>query len=156
MAVPIAKLLVTPDDFKNYFGEDLAYILKNDVNESNYPNIFLRLIQDFLVDWCDERGFRRVKIDNLTGIQLEYFQKAILYQAYYAWKSGAVGIGLEGGFDGERGVILTKEDLERLEVPSRVVTLLHKAGLFNLKMRNRPRISRGYPGIGGLYTGEDY
>ena len=156
MAVPVTKAVVTPDDFKNMFGEDLAYILKNDVNESNYPNMFLGMVQDFLIDWCDERGFRRVKFDQLTGTQLQYFQKAVLYQAYYVWKNGAVGLGLESGFDGEKGIVIGASDLQRIEVPERVVTMLHKAGLFNLKMRNRPRISRGYPGIGGLYTGEDY
>ena len=150
------KPVVTPDDFKNMFGEDLRYILKNSDNESNYPTIFLTMVQEFLIDWCDERGFRRVKYDQLTGIQLEYFQKAVLYQAYYVWKNGAVGLGLDSGYDAEKGIVIDASNLQRVEVPERVVTMLHKAGLFNLKMRNRPRVSRGYPGIGGLYTGEDY
>ena len=154
--VPVPELVVTPDDFKNFFGEDLNYILKSSDNESNYPFVFLRMVQDFLIDWCDERGFRRVKFNQLQGIQLEAFQKAVLYQAYYVWKNGASGLGLDSGYDAEKGIVIGASDLQRVEVPERVVTLLHKSGLFNLKMRNRPRVTRGYPGIGGLYTGEDY
>lgn len=148
--------VVTPDDFKNFFGIDLTYVLRGSDNDSNYPFVFLNMVQDFLIDWCDERGFRRVKFNNLTGMQLEYFKKAVLYQAYYVWKNGSVGLGLESGYDAEKGIVIDATNLQRVEVPERVVTLLHKSGLFNLKMRNRPRVTRGYPGIGGLYTGEDY
>ena len=81
--VPIVKLVVTPDDFKNMFGKDLAYMLAGSDNDSNYPNIFLREVQEYLMDWCDEHGFRRVKFNELNNMQLVYFQKAILYQAYY-------------------------------------------------------------------------
>ena len=156
MAVPVTQPIVTPDDFKNMFGQDLNFLLKGSDNDSNYPTIFLGMVQDFLMDWCDDRGFRRVKFNQLSPIQYESFQKAILYQAYYVWKNGSAGLGLDSGYDAEKGVVIGASDLQRVEVPERVVTLLHKSGMFNLKMRNRPRISRGYPGIGGLYTGEDY
>ena len=155
-AIKPVQVVVTPDDFKNMFGKDLAHILKDSDNESNYPYVFLRMVQDFLVDWCDERGFRRVKFNQLSPMQMEYFQKAVLYQAYYVWRNGAAGLGLDSGYDAEKGIVITASDLQRVEVPERVVTMLHKSGMFNLKMRNRPRITRGYPGIGGLYTGEDY
>ena len=155
-AIKPVKAVVTPDDFKNMFGKDLAKILKDSDNESNYPYIFLNMVQEFLMDWCDENGFRRVRFEQLQGVQLEALQRAVLYQAYFVIKNGSVGLGLDSGYDAERGVIVGYDDLKRIGVPSRVVTLLHKSGLFNLKMRNRPRISRGYPGIGGLYTGEDY
>ena len=154
--IPVPELVVTPDDFKNMFGQDLATILAESDNDSNYPFVFLRMIQDFLMDWCDEQGFRRVKFHELNGMQLQYFQKAVLYQAYYTWKNGAVGIGLESGIDTDKGRVLTQEDIRAAEVPPRVVTLLHKSGLFNLKMKNRPRFNRGYPGIMGVYTGEDF
>lgn len=152
----VPELVVAPDDFKNFFGYDLREILKSSDNDSNYPYVFLRLVQDYLIDFCDEHGFRRIPFERLQGKQLEFFQKAVLYQAYYAWKNGAAALGLDSGYDAEKGTIITASDLERIGVPQRVVTLLHKSGLFNLKMKNYPRVSRGYPGIGGLYTGEDY
>ena len=154
--VPIVKLVVTPDDFKNMFGKDLAYMLAGSDNDSNYPNIFLREVQEYLMDWCDEHGFRRVKFNELNNMQLVYFQKAILYQAYYTFKNGPIGLGLESGMDAERGRVFSIDDIRAAEVPQRVVTLLHKSGLFNLKMRNRQRVNRGYPGIMGAFTGEDY
>ena len=115
------------------------------------------MVQEFLIDWCDEQGFRRMhQLNQLSPTQMEYFKNAVLYHAYYTWKNGAAALGLDSGYDAERGVVISAEDLQRVEVSQRVVTLLHKSGLFNLKMKNYPRISRGYPGIGGLYTGEDY
>ena len=144
-------LFAKPDDFKNYFGIDLAEVLRSSDNDSNYPFIFMRMVQDFLIDWCDESGFRRVRFDHLTPYQISAFRKAILYQTYYAWKNGSVAIGLDSGYDAERGTVVPTFDLKRTEVPDRVITLLHKAGLFNLKMKNRPRITRGYPGIGTYF-----
>lgn len=145
------KLVVTPDDFKNTFGLDLNVLLKDSDNESNYPFIYLRMVQDFLMDWCDEHGFRRVRFNTLTGVQLEYFQRAVLYQAYYVWKTGSAALGLDSGYDAERGKVIAIEDLKAIEVPSRVVEMLHKSGMFNLKMRNRPRVNHGYPGLGIFY-----
>ena len=154
--VPIVQLVVTPDDFKNKFGKDLAYMLEGSDNDSNYPNIFLREVQEYLMDWCDDNGFRRVKFNELNQMQLRYFQNAVLYQAYYTFNNGPIGLGLESGVDAERGRLLTIDDIRAVQVPQRVITLLHKSGLFNLKMRNRPRVNRGYPGVLGVYTGEDY
>ena len=156
MAITISKLVVTPDDFKNMFGQDLAYILKDSDNDSNYPNIFLRMVQDFLVDWCHERTFTKKRLDQLSPVQMEAFQRAVLYHAYYVWKNGSLGLGLDSGYDAERGKVIALEDLKAIEVPERVISMLHMSGMFNLKMRNRPRISHGYPGVPGLYTGEDY
>ena len=155
MSVP--KAVVSPDDFKNKFGKDLGHILKGSDNDSNYPYIFLNMVQECLIDWCDEHGFRRMhQLSQLSPMQMEFFKKAVLYHAYYTWKNGAAALGLDSGYDAERGIVISAEDLQRVEVSARVVTLLHKSGLFNLKMKNYPRVSRGYPGIGGLYTGEDY
>lgn len=157
MIKPMMKTVVTPDDYKNYFNQDLVYILTGaSDSDSEYPKTFLADVQDFLFDWCDEHGFRRVKFEDLTEMQLRYLQQAVLLQAKYVIKNGSLGIGLESGIDAERGRVLSKEDIEASEVPTRVVTKLHKAGLFNLKMKNRPRINRGYPGVMGIFTGEDY
>lgn len=154
--VPMIKVVVTPDDFKNKFGKDLAYMLEGSDNDSNYPQTFLRLVQEYLMDWCDVAGFRIIKYDQLNSFQLQNFQNAILYQAYYTFTNGPLALGLESGVDGERGRFLTVDDIRATEVAPRVIILLKRAGLFNLKMKNRPRINRGYPGVFGLFTGEDY
>ena len=154
--VPVMPLLVTPDDFKNKFGKDLFYMLEGSDNDSNYPNIFLREVQEYLLDWCDVSGFRVIRVDQMNEMQLRAFQNAILYQTYYTFNNGPLGLGLESGVDAERGQVLSIDTIRATEVAPRVITLLHKSGLFNLKMKNRPRINRGYPGVFGLFTGEDY
>lgn len=152
----LEKPVVTADDFKNMFGRDLADMLRDSDNVSNYPNIFLRMVQDFLIEWCKNRTFTSKNLNRLTPAQMKSFQKAVLYHTYYTWKNGALALGLESGVDGERGRILTPEDIQASEVSSFVVGLLHNAGMFNLKMRNRPRYNHGYPGVIGAFTGEDY
>lgn len=157
MSLKKENLVITPDDFKNKFGIDLSNILRDSDNDSNYPFIFLRMVQDFLIDWCNNHGFVRMRsFSDMSSIQFESFQEAVLYQAYYTWKNGAVGLGLESGFDAERGSAVNGSDIERIEVPNRVISLLHNSGLFNLKMKNRPRFNRGYPGVPGAFTGENY
>ena len=148
MNYELKELVVSPDDFKNKFGKDLYAILKDSDNNSDYPFIFLKLVQDFLIDWCDEHGYRRNHYNELNSVQKKAFQEAILYQAYYAWYNGLVALGLDSGYDSERGITVNGADLERLAVPSRVINLLHKCGLFNLNVKNRPRIGKGYPWAG--------
>ncbi len=145
----LEKAVVTPSDFKNMFAQDLANLLGGSSNDSNYPYIFLRLVQDFLIEWCAYNGFRRMKsISEMNPIQLESFQKAVLYQTYYVIKNGSAGLGLDSGYDSERGVVISETDLKRVAVPERVVMLLHSSGLFNLNVKNRPRVSKGYPWTG--------
>lgn len=145
----LEKAVVTPSDFKNMFAQDLANLLGGSANDSNYPYIFLRLVQDFLIEWCAYNGFRRMKsINEMNEEQLNSFQKAVLYQTYYVIKTGSAGLGLDSGYDSERGVVISETDLKRVAVPERVVMLLHSSGLFNLNVKNRPRVGRGYPWTG--------
>lgn len=149
--IKLDPIVVTPDDYKNFFGEDLAVVLRTSDNDSNYPNIFIRMVQDFLIDWCDTNGFRRTKkLSELNPIQYEKFQKAVLYQTYYTVRNGSMAIGLDSGVDGERGPIFSETDLKRIQVPDRVVMLLHNSGLFNLNIKNKPRVTRGYPWTGPM------
>lgn len=156
MSITLTKPVVTPDDFKTMFGIDLANILIMSDNDSNYPQTFLRLVQDELVDWCWARTTSRKKVSDLQGMQLEAFQRAVLLHVYYTWKNGSLALGLDSGVDSERGRVLTIQDIEAAEVSQRVINLLHNAGMFNLKLKNRPRFNRGYPGLAGSFTGEDY
>ena len=141
--------VVSPSDFKNMFGMDLAHILKSSDNDINYPFIFLRLVQDFLLEWCSYNGFRRLHdFSQMSPVQFHAFQEAVLYQAYYAWKNGSVALGLDSGYDAERGFVMSEADLKRAQVPERVIMLLHTSGMFNLNVKNKPRFSKGYPWTG--------
>lgn len=137
---------VTVDDYKNYWGEDLRAILGGgDVNISNQAEIFLARVEDRLMNWIDNNTFRRTKYENLRGEQLENFKKAILTQAKYIFRNGDLGI--DSGYDAEKGKIVSRADLVELEVCQAAINYLSNAGLFNLKLKNRVRTYAGYPGV---------
>ena len=144
----LVNSVVTPDDYKNFTGKDLFACLKVSDNESNYPYIFLGRVQDFLIHWCSENGFKILSLEKLSPTQMIAFKKAVLNQAEYVINNGYAGLGLESGFDQERNNVLPAKDIKRIEVPSAVITLLHESGMFNLKIKNRPRVTRGYPWMG--------
>ena len=139
---------VTVDDFKNYWGMDLRNMLRSDDNESNQAERFLARVEDRLMNWIDNNTFRRLKYEDLhlNPRQYENWQKAILTQAMYMFKNGDLGI--DSGYDSERGIITARHDLVELEVCQAAIDYLSNAGLFNLVVKNRPRVLRGYPGFG--------
>lgn len=139
---------VTPDDFKNVYGIDLRYALKSDDNESNQAERFIAMVTSHLKNWIDNNTFRRLHYDFLTPYQHEQWQRAILAQCYYTYKEGAKALGLASGIDDERGVIIQPDALYSSEVCPACIDYLSNAGLFNLVMKNRPRVLKGYPEYG--------
>lgn len=136
---------ITVDDFRNYWGMDLRSMLAPNDNVSNQAETFLARIEDRLMNWIDNHTFRRVKYEELTDFQLENFKKAILTQAMYIYRNGDLGI--DSGYDAEKGKIISRDELNEIEVCQAAINYLSNAGLFNLVMKNRPRNYRGYPGI---------
>lgn len=142
------KVYVTPDDFKNVYGIDLRYALKSDDNESNQAERFIAMVTSHLKNWIDNNTFRRLNYDCLTRYQYGQFQRAILAQVYYTYKEGAKALGLASGVDDEKGVIITQDVLAAVEICQAAIDYLSNAGLFNLVMKNRPRILKGFPEYG--------
>ncbi len=144
---------VTVDDFKNYWGIDLRNVLRSNDNESNQADQFLARVEDRLMNWIDNNTFRRIKYEDLklNPRQYENWQKAILTQAMYMFKNG--DLGMDSGYDSEKGIITTRGDLVQLEVCQAAIDYLSNAGLFNLVVKNRPRVLRGYPEFTGFYQG---
>lgn len=145
MALLLKPKFVSVDDFKNYWGFDLRDMLKNSDNPSNEAEIFLARIEDKLMNWIDANSFRRLKFECLRGKQLENFQKAILTQSMYVLRNG--DLGMDSGYDAERGVIVDFKTLNQISVCQDAVVFLHNSGLFNLVVKNRPRFVHGYPDI---------
>lgn len=137
---------VTVDEFKNYWGLDLRNALRGDDNESTQAERFLARVEDRLMNWIDNNTFRRIGYDCLNPYQMENFKKAILTQAMYMYKNGDIGI--DSGYDAERGIVTSRGDLIELEVCQAAINYLSNAGLFNLVMKNRPRVLKGYPEYG--------
>lgn len=144
MLIP-EKVYVTPDDFKNVYGIDLRSVLKSDDNDSNQAERFIAMVTSHLKSWIDSNTFRRLSYDHLTEYQLGQWQRAILAQVFYTYKEGAKALGLTSGIDDDRGTVVSYQDLAAAEVCQAALDYLSNAGLFNLVMKNKPRILKGYP-----------
>ncbi|MCR4661680.1 MAG: hypothetical protein K5765_06775 [Clostridia bacterium] len=136
---------VTVDDFNNYWGMNLRNLLRSNDNESVQAEGFLARVEDRLMNWIDNNTFRRIKYTELSKLQYENWQKAILTQAMYMLKNGDLGI--ESGFDIENGIKVPRSDLVELEVCQAAIDYLSNAGLFNLNVKNRPRTLSGFMGF---------
>ena len=139
MTLPV---YITPDDFKNEYGIDLREALRNDDGVSDRAESFIASVTSHLKAWIDYSSFRRVRFDCLTDFQLEYFKKALLAQVYYTFKEGLKALGLSSGVDDEKGVIISPDVMAQVEICPAAVEYLSVMGIFNLTMKNRPRVSR--------------
>lgn len=147
MLVP-EKIFVTPDDFKSVYGKDLRNMLRSDDNESNQAERFIAMVTSHLKNWIDNNTYRRLPYDSLTTYQLGQFQRAILAQVYYTYNEGLKALGLASGVDDEKGVVVSQEVLSTVTVCQAAINYLSNAGLFNLVVKNKPRILKGYPEYG--------
>ena len=144
---------ISVDDYNNYWGEDLSAKLKSNYNISNQAEAFLARVEDRLLNWIDRNSFRRIRYDKMTPYQLNQFKLAILTQAKYVYKNG--DIGLDSGYDPEKGKIISADELAAIEVCQAAIDYLSNAGIFNLVMKNRPRVNRGIPGFTGNIDFDD-
>lgn len=128
---------VTPMDFYNYYGIDLNSMLKVNNNTSNKSNIFLARVESRLMSWIDSHSYRNIEWDDLEGKRLELFQEAILIQAMYIYRNS--DISMDSGYDPEKGIVATREELEKIEISRATLDCLINAGLFNLQIQNRFR-----------------
>ena len=131
---------VSSDDFRNYWGVDLNAELRDNDNVSNKANIFLMIVEDRVMSWIDANTFRNVPWEKLSAFQLEEFQKAILTQAMYMFRNS--DISLDSGYDPEKGIIASKEDLDKITISQSAINFLKTAGLCNYNISNRRRKTR--------------
>lgn len=147
MLIP-EKRYVTPDDFKNFYGQDLRNMLRSDDNESSQAERFIDLVTSHLKSWIDSHSFRKISYDNLSDYRLGQWQRAILAQVYYTYKEGAKALGLASGVDDEKGVVIPLEIIEQCAICEAAMNYLLNSGLFSLTMKNRPRHLHGFPEYG--------
>lgn len=142
------EVYVTPDDYFNKFGEDLRKMLKGSDNDSTAAERFIANVTDHLKQWIDSTTFRVVRYEWMTEFQTNQFKKAILNQCFYTLQEGYKALGLISGIDDERGAVITYDTIRRMQVCPSAVDCLRNAGLFNLTVRNMPRVLGGYPEYG--------
>lgn len=142
---------ITVDDFNNYFGMDLSEMLKDNTNESNKANMFLVRVEDRTLAWIDNKTARNIPYSKLSAFQFECLQKALLHQALYTWQNG--DLGLDSGYDQERGIIADTNVLNNIAVCPAAVDFLVRAGIFTHQMPTRKRyLSWGLSNEKGPYN----
>ena len=133
---------ITGDDYYNYWGVDLYSYLKDEDNVSNKVNIFLRHVETRLLTWIDSTTYRLYDWDELNEFQLEKLQLALLYQAKYMLRNGDTG--LDSGYDPDKGPVVTKNYLDKIEICTPALDFLTTAGLNNHSIKNRKRKLRKF------------
>ena len=139
MSIRAEAKFVTPDDYTNFFGQNLNAMLKIKDNTSNVANIFLMHTEDKILNRIDATSFRtnRWEVEDLSELQLENLQQAILYQAEYMIRNG--DIFSDSGYDLEKGEVISIEKLQKIAICRTSIDLLKNCGLFNQVIKNRRR-----------------
>ena len=131
-------MFATPGDFKMYWGIDLATKLKNG-NEGNRANMFMVMIEDRIMSFVDATTFRNFAWQDIKNRpwQLELMQKAILHQAMYVFENS--DIAMDSGYDPDRGIVATRNDLKGIAICEPCLDFLKQAGIFTRVMKNSLR-----------------
>lgn len=142
---------VSTEDFYNYWGINLDEQFSRNNSPSNFGNMLLRRVEDRLMNWIDANTFRLMPWEyyednyncgnemkqKYVDIQKDYWRKAILEQAMYVFKNS--DIAQDSGYDPERGIVASGNELESIEVCRPCINYLKNAGLLNHVMKNRNR-----------------
>ncbi len=133
---------ITVDDYNNYHGENLREILRSHGGNDSYEaERFLAETELKLMAWIDRHTCRRLRYCDLNPRQKYFWQLALVTQAKYRILNG--DLGLDSGYDQERGEIIDSKRLENLKVSDDVIDYLSNSGLFNLTVKNLPRYPHG-------------
>lgn len=126
---------ITPDEFRDYFGIDLMFVLKDDANPSNKAVAFLKRIEDRMESKIDAECFRKVNNEypHFSDYQKEHYKRALLEQAIYVFKNGDISV--DSGFDPEKGVIANRSKLQEIELAPNAKRELQLCGLWSKKIR---------------------
>ena len=130
---------VVADDFKAYFGIDLAVELPDDDNPSNKVESFLLRTENRIVVYLNSQYYRKIEEEfpRFTDYQKEHFKYALLEQAYYVLRNG--DISTDSGYDPEKGEIMNAERLNNIIIAPNCKNELMLCGLLSRKVRNRSR-----------------
>lgn len=130
---------VVADDFKTYFGIDLALTLPDDDNPSNKVEAFLLRVENRICVYLNARYYRYIEQEfpKFTDYQKEHFKYALLEQAYYVLRNG--DISTDSGYDPEKGEVMNVDRLNNIVIAPNCENELMLCGLLSRKIRNRCR-----------------
>lgn len=130
-------IFVKPDDYFNFFGDNLYKKMMVKDNESNRVDLFLMYVEEAIMTNLDTLSFRLDKWDNLTPLQKECMQKAVLFQANYILRNGDMFS--DSGYDPERGFVADPAKIQNAAICDLAKKELVKCGLWNHVILNRRR-----------------
>ena len=90
-----------------------------------------------MLDWIDSRSFRRIQWEDLGPEQMDALQRAIITHAMYIYRN--TDVSLDSGYDPEKGVVISIEQIKAIQVSPAVENILISKGILNLKIGNRLR-----------------
>ena len=131
------SIFVKESDYNNYTGKNLKSILDPNSEIQNACNLFLLQIENRIMTKVDNMSFRIRSWDNLTALQKEKMQLAIIEQAEYTLRNG--DLVTDSGYDLEKGEIISAEKLRQIEICSMSLEYLQSCGLLNKSIKNRVR-----------------
>lgn len=125
---------ITPDEFKEYFGIDLA-CLRDDANPSNKEVAFLKRIEDRVESIIDAECFKKVSrvYPTFSEYQKEHYKRALLEQAIYVFKNGDISV--DNGIDIEKGVVIPFGVIQNAILAPNAKRELELCGLWSKKIR---------------------
>ena len=126
---------ITTDEFKEYFGIDLASELNDDDNPSNKAVAFLKRVEDRIETFLNANFYRNIDLEYIrfSSYQKQHFKRALLEQAIYIYKNGDISV--DSGFDPEKGEIASRKTLKNLSIAENCKQELILCGLWCRKIR---------------------
>ena len=125
---------ITPTDYLNYWGENLDNILPNDDMPSGKADRFISQIEDDVDVFLETKCFK--KIDAIYPVMNDYqkecYKKALLNQARYKIENG--DLANDSGYNPTTGKVINRLELQEIELSSRTIAYLKKAGLYTRKI----------------------
>ncbi len=128
---------ITPDDFKQYFGIDLAARLKGDANPSDKANAFLKRIEDRMEAYLNAQFFKNVKMEyiEMSDFQKEKYRLALLEQAIYVFKNGDISV--DSGYDPDEGLKISPHAKNELVLAPNAINNLRLCGIWTRHIGSR-------------------
>ena len=129
---------ITPDDFKQYFGIDLAARLKGDANPSDKANAFIKRVEDQMEVYLNSTFFKNINIEwsHFSDFQKEHYRLALLEQAYYIFKNG--DIARDSGYEPDEGLKISTHEKREIMLSEIAKQHLEMTGLWTRNIRSSP------------------
>lgn len=123
---------ITIDEYDEYFPEDsgLRKLLGNEQNAL----AFLTRVEDRIEVFLDSHFAKKVEYyyPLFTGYQKAQYKKALLEQCYYILHNSEIST--DSGADIDRGIIITRETIEKLAISPNSKQYLISCGLWNRRI----------------------